>query len=296
MKEAHMEKRRLGRNGHMSSVLIYGGAALSDVDQETADESIALALDAGINHFDVAAAYGEAELRYGPWMKDIRDRIFLSTKTEERSKEGAAREIHSSLERLQVSDVDLLQLHAVNNISELDKATAPGGALEAAIEAKEQGLIRAIGITGHSHSAPSTHREALLRYPFETVLTPLNYLLYSNEDYRRDYEGLVEEVQRQDAGLMIIKAIAKNLWREGEQRYATWYEPFEQQEHIDAAIDFVLSRPEITGLCVAGDVRLLPKFVAAEKERRTGNPAEVLGEIDEYATPFAPAPGRVGPL
>jgi aryl-alcohol dehydrogenase-like predicted oxidoreductase len=291
-----MEKRRLGRNGHMSSVLIYGGAALSDVDQETADESIALALDAGINHFDVAAAYGDAELRYGPWMKDIRDRIFLSTKTEERSKEGAGREILSSLERLQVSDVDLLQLHAVNNISDLDKATAPGGALEAAIEANEQGLIRAIGITGHSHSAPSTHREALRRYPFETVLTPLNYLLYSNQDYRRDYEGLVEEVQRQDAGLMVIKAIAKNLWREGEQRYATWYEPFEQQEHIDAAIDFVLSRPEVTGLCVAGDVRLLPKFVVAEKERRTGNPAEVLDEIDEYATPFAPAPGRVGPL
>ena len=291
-----MEKRRLGRNGHMSSVLIYGGAALSEVDQETADESIALALDAGINHFDVAASYGDAELRYGPWMKDIRDRIFLSTKTEERTKQGAAREIQSSLERLQVSDVDLLQLHAVNNLAELDKATASGGALEAAIEAKEQGLIKAVGITGHSHSAPSTHREALRRYPFETVLTPLNYLLYTNEDYRRDYEGLVEEVQSQDAGLMVIKAIAKNLWREGEQRYATWYEPFEQQEHIDAAVDFVLSRPEITGLCVAGDVRLLPQTVAAEKERRAGDPAEVLENIEEYATPFAAAPGRVGPL
>ena len=229
-------------------------------------------------------------------MKDIRDRIFLSTKTEERSKQGAALEIHRSLERLQVDNVDLLQLHAVNNISELDKATSKGGALEAAIEAKEQGLIRAVGITGHSHSAPSTHREALRRYPFETVLTPLNYLLYSNQEYRRDYEDLVGEVERQDAGLMIIKAIARNLWREGEQRYATWYEPFEQQEHIDAAVDFVLSRPEITGLCVAGDVRLLPKIVAAEKEHRSGDPAEVLDHVEEYATPFAPAPGRVGPL
>lgn len=291
-----MEKRRLGRNGHMSSVLIYGGAALSEVDQETADESIALALDAGINHFDVAASYGDAELRYGPWMKDIRDRIFLSTKTEERTRQGAEREIHSSLERLQVSNVDLLQLHAVNNISELDMATAPGGALEAAIEAKEQGLVKAVGITGHSHAAPAAHREALRRYPFETVLTPLNYLLYSNDDYRRDYEGLVEEVQSQDTGLMVIKAIARNLWREGEQRYATWYEPFEQQEHIDAAIDFVLSRPEIVGLCVAGDVRLLPKTIAAEKERRAGDPAEVLEGVEEYATTFAPAPGRVGPL
>jgi len=280
----------------MSSVLIYGGAALSEVDQETADESIALALDAGINHFDVAASYGDAELRYGPWMKDIRDRIFLSTKTEERTRQGAEREIHSSLERLQVSNVDLLQLHAVNNISELDMATAPGGALEAAIEAKEQGLVKAVGITGHSHAAPAAQREALRRYPFETVLTPLNYLLYSNDDYRRDYEGLVEEVQSQDTGLMVIKAIARNLWREGEQRYATWYEPFEQQEHIDAAIDFVLSRPEIVGLCVAGDVRLLPKTIAAEKERRAGDPAEVLEGVEEYATTFAPAPGRVGPL
>ncbi len=240
-----MEKRRLGRNGHMSSVLIYGGAALSEVDQATADASIALALDAGINHFDVAANYGDAELRYGPWMNDIRDRIFLSTKTEERTKQGAAQEIQRSLERLQVDNVDLLQLHAVNNMAELDKATAAGGALEAAVEAKEQGLVKAVGITGHNHSAPSTHREALRRYPFETVLTPLNYLLYSNEDYRHDYEDLVEEVQSQQAGLMIIKAIARNLWREGEQRYATWYEPFEQQEHIDAAVDFVLSRPEV---------------------------------------------------
>jgi aryl-alcohol dehydrogenase-like predicted oxidoreductase len=280
----------------MSSVLIYGGAALAEVDQSVADESIARALDAGINHFDVAADYGDAELRYGPWMKDIRDRIFLATKTGQRTKQGAEREIGRSLERLQVDSVDLLQLHAVNDFGELDKATAPGGALEAAVEAKEQGLVGAIGITGHSHSAPATHREALRRYPFETILTPLNYLLYSDVDYRRDYESLVEEVQAQDAGLMIIKAIARGLWREGEQRYTTWYEPFEQQEHIDAAIDFVLGRPEVSGLCVAGDVRLLPKIVAAERQRRQGDPANVLDDIEDYATPFTPAPGRVGPI
>jgi hypothetical protein len=128
------------------------------------------------------------------------------------------------------------------------------------------------------------------------VLTPLNYLLYSNQEYRRDYEDLVGEVERQDAGLMIIKAIARNLWREGEQRYATWYEPFEQQEHIDAAVDFVLARPEVAGLCVAGDVRLLPKIITAEKQRRAGNFSEVLEDVGDYATPFAPAPGRVGPL
>jgi aryl-alcohol dehydrogenase-like predicted oxidoreductase len=154
-REEAMEKRRLGRIGHMSSVLIYGGAALAEVDQSVADESIARALDAGINHFDVAADYGEAELRYGPWMKDIRDRIFLATKTGQRTKQGAEREIASSLERLQVDRVDLLQLHAVNDMEELDKATAPGGALEAAVEAKEQGLVGPVTITLHP---PPTER------------------------------------------------------------------------------------------------------------------------------------------
>jgi aryl-alcohol dehydrogenase-like predicted oxidoreductase len=297
MEWGRVEKRRLGRLEHMSSVLIYGGAALAEVDQDTADSSIALALEAGINHFDTAANYGEAELRYGPWMSEIRDRIFLSTKTEQRSKDEARREIERSLERLQVDEVDLIQLHAVNDLEQLERATGPGGALEAAIEARDEGLVRAIGITGHGHAAPSTHLEALRRFPFETVLTPLNYLLYSHSAYREDYEALVQEIARQDAALMVIKAIARGLWREDrEQRYATWYEPFDQQEHIDAAVDFVLGRSEVTGLCVAGDTRLLPALVRAEARDGRRTESSVLEDVEDYASPFTPAAGRIGPL
>ena len=295
-----MEKRRLGRLEHMSSVCIYGGAALGEVSQEEADGSISFALESGINHFDTAASYGDSELRLGPWMADIRSRIFLSTKTEERSRDGARREIEASLQRLQVDSVDLIQLHAIGDLAQLDQATGRDGALGAAVQAKDEGLVGAVGITGHGHDAPATHLEALRRYSFETVLTPLNYLLYGKEDYRRDYESLVEEIERQDAGLMVIKPVSRNLWREGEdQRYATWYMPFDEQPHINAAVAFVLARPEVTGFPTAGDIRLLPSIVEAAELAHSADPdtiSAVLSQVPDYATPFEPAAGRIGPL
>src|SRR5829696_5610001 len=183
-----MEHRRLGRLGRENSVLIFGGAALSEVSEEVADRAMALALEAGVDHFDTAADYGDSELHYGRWMPEIRDRIFLSTKTGERDKEVARRQIEASLERLQVDRVDLLQLHAVNDLEDLDRATRSGGSLEAAVEAKEEGQVGAVGITGHGHEAPATHLKALRRYPFDTVLTPWNYVLSTDENYRRDFE------------------------------------------------------------------------------------------------------------
>lgn len=299
-KGANVEKRRLGRLEHMSSVCIYGGAALARVGQERADESISFALESGINHFDTAASYGDSELRLGPWMQDIRSRIFLSTKTEERGRDEARREIEQSLTRLEVERVDLIQLHAIGDLDQLDLATGPGGALEAALQAKEEGLVGAVGITGHGHGAPATHLEALRRYRFDTVLTPLNYLLYGNADYRRDYSALVAEVERQDVGLMVIKPVSRNLWREGEEpRYATWYMPFDEQPHIDAAVAFVLARTEVTGFPTAGDIRLLPALVDAAGRAHDLSPgriSSVLSGVPDYATPFEPAAGRVGPL
>src|SRR5919204_3323429 len=216
-----MQRRRLGRLGHMSSVLIYGGAALSAVEQEVADRSIQLALDAGINHLDVAAGYGDAELRLGPWMPRIRDRIFLATKTDRREAEAAWAQINHSLERLRTDHVDLIQLHAVGDLADLDRATGSGGSIEAAVRAREEGLAGAIGITGHGHEAPATHREALRRFPFDTVLTPLNHVLSRHPDYLRDYQALVAEVQAQDAGLLVIKSASRRNWPAGAERTYT---------------------------------------------------------------------------
>jgi aryl-alcohol dehydrogenase-like predicted oxidoreductase len=291
-----MEQRRLGRLGHMSSVLIYGGAALGDVTQAVADESIRLALAAGINHFDTAAAYGDSELRLGAWMPRIRDRIFLATKTGDRTATGAYDSIRRSLERLQVESVDLIQLHAVCDVEDLGRATGSGGALEGALRARDEGLVGAIGITGHGMQAPATHLEALRRFAFDTVLTPCNYRLWVEDDYRRDLEALEDEIRAQDAGLMFIKALARNLWpNEDNHRFVTWYEPLDDQRWIDAAVVFALSRPAVTGLATAGDVRLLPMMIEAEKRAAGTSVADAIGELStvtEFEPPFVRVPGR----
>jgi aryl-alcohol dehydrogenase-like predicted oxidoreductase len=290
-----MEYRRLGRLGRMNSVLIFGGAALSEVAEEEADRAISLSLGAGVNHFDTAADYGDSELHYGRWMPRIRDEIFLSTKTGERDKDVARRQIEASLDRLWVDRVDLIQLHAVNDLDELDRATRGGGSLEAAVEAREEGLAGAVGITGHGHEAPATHLEALRRYPFDTVMTPWNYVLSTDGNYRRDFEALVEEVKHQDAGLMIIKTISRRNWPEGNpverQRRATWYEPFEEREYVDAAVSFVLAREEITGIPMVGDVGLIGAVIEAEKRRMPlGEAKEVLSRAPDYSSPFISIP------
>jgi aryl-alcohol dehydrogenase-like predicted oxidoreductase len=287
-----MEKRRLGRLEHQSSVLIYGAAALAEVPQDVADRSIQEALDGDINHFDVAASYGDAELRLGPWMSQIRDRIFLATKTGQRDRDSAAREIEASLQRLRTDRVDLLQLHAIGDLAELDAATGPGGALEAAVHAQEQGMVGAVGITGHGDGAPATHLEALRRYPFATVLTPLAPVLWRDDSYRADYQALVAEVRRQDAGLMTIKTVSRRNWPEGaEHSYATWYEPYDQQARITAAVSWVLAHDEVTGIPTAGDVRLLGMLLEAERNRISPDEAErALARDDDYSSPFIAMP------
>jgi aryl-alcohol dehydrogenase-like predicted oxidoreductase len=290
-----MEHRRLGRLGRENSVLIFGGAALSQVSEEEADQAISLALEAGVDHFDTAADYGDSELHYGRWMPEIRHHIFLSTKSGERDGDEARRQIEASLERLRVDNVDLIQLHAVCDLEDLDRATRTGGALEAAIEARDEGLVGAVGITGHGHEAPATHLEALRRYPFETVLTPWSFILSTDDDYSRDFEALVEEIKRQDAGLMTIKTISRRNWPEGNplegQRRATWYEPFEEQEHLDAAVSFVLAYEEITGIAMVGDVGLIGPMIEAERRRMPVEEAtEVLAKAPHYSSPFISIP------
>jgi aryl-alcohol dehydrogenase-like predicted oxidoreductase len=294
-----MEQRRLGRIGHMSSVIIYGGAALGEVTQEVADVSIRGALDAGVNHFDTAAGYGDSELRLGAWMPRIRDRIFLASKTGDRAAGDAYDSIRRSLERLQVERLDLIQLHAVCDLEDLDRSTGTGGAVEGALKAKDEGLLDAIGITGHGMQAPTVHLEALRRFPFDTVLTPCNYRLWIDAAYRRDLEALEEEIRAQDAGLMFIKALARNLWRAGEAHaYETWYEPLDEQRAIDAAVAFALDDSTVTGIATAGDVRLIPMMIDAER-RRAGTSrqaAEIeLARVPELEPPFVRVPGREVP-
>lgn len=291
-----MDTRRLGRLGHMSSVLIYGGAALSDVPAEDADRSIELALEAGINHFDTAAGYGDSELHLGRWMPRIRDRIFLATKTGDRTAAGAYESIGRSLGRLHVESVDLIQLHAIGDLEDLDRATGSGGAVDGAVRAREEGLVGAIGITGHGMGAPATHLEALRRFPFDTILTPYNYRLAQESHYLRNFDSLAEEAGARDAGLMLIKVGARNLWRTGETpRYSTWYEPLDEQAHIDAALAFALTRTEVTGICTPGEVRLLPMFVQAERRLGSASIDQIeteLSGISELEPPFVRVEGR----
>jgi aryl-alcohol dehydrogenase-like predicted oxidoreductase len=288
-----MEYRPLGTLGFDGSVLIYGAASLGEVDQGTADRSIQQALDAGINHFDTAAGYGESELRLGPWMPQIRDRIFLATKTGDRDAETAWASINRSLERLQTDRVDLIQLHAVCDLDDLDRCTQRGGALEAAVRAQEEGLARAVGITGHGHDAPDVHREALRRFDFRAVLTPWSYVLSQRAPFADSYRALAADCAAKGVALRLIKTVARRNWPEpdAEHRYATWYEPIDDDAQIRAAVSWALAQPIACGLATPGDVGLLSAVVAAEADRQAVPDAEaVLAAAPDLSSPFINAP------
>lgn len=280
-------------------MLIYGAAAIGWVESpEVADRSIREALDAGINHIDTAAGYGDSEIHLGRWMPEIRDRVFLATKTGDRTADAAYDSIRRSLERLRTDRVDLLQHHAVGNLDELDEVTRPGGGLEGALRARDEGMIGGIGITGHGMDAPAAHLEALRRFPFDTVLTPWNWRLARFPGFRRDFEALVEEVVAQDAGLMIMKSVARHLWPVGGKSRTTWYQPLEDQPAVDAAVAFVLAHPAVTGIATAGDVGMLPKIVEAERRRgslSTEDVEAILSAVRDYEPPFLRAEGREVP-
>ena len=257
-----MEKRRFGRTGHESTVAIFGAAAFFDVTQEEADQVMEYILSTDINHIDVAPGYGKAETRLGPWLAEEGDRFFIGCKTQERTKEAAAAELRRSLDKLQIDKFDLFQLHAVTNMEELDQVTAPGGALEAIIEAKEEGLLEYIGITGHGLEVPDVFLEALGRFDFDSVLFPINFILYENSTYREKADKLLQVCQERDIGSMIIKHIAKGPWGDKDKTHTTWYLPFTEAEWIQKGVNFALSQP-VTAICTPGDINLLPIVVEA---------------------------------
>jgi len=215
-----------------------------------------------INHIDVAPSYGQAEMRVGPWMKTERRRFFLGCKTMERTKEGAWCELHESLGRLQTDHFDLYQCHAVTTMDELDSLFVKGGAMETMNQAREQGLTKFLGITGHGVNAPEIYLEALRRFDFDSVLFPLNFVQMANPEYHRHTKELISVCRSKDVGTMVIKSITKAPWGEREHTATTWYEPFEDMDMIQRAVIFALSY-EITGICTAGDIRILPKVIQA---------------------------------
>jgi aryl-alcohol dehydrogenase-like predicted oxidoreductase len=257
-----METRRFGRTGHMSTVAIFGAAAFHKISQEDADKTMEQVIEVGINHLDVAPGYGEAELRIGPWMPRERGRFFLGCKTMERTKEGAWKEMQESLKRLQTETFDLYQCHAITTMEELDAVTMKGGALEAFVEARQAGLTKFLGITGHGAQTPQIFLEALRRFDFDSILFPLNFVQMANPEYRRYAEELVAECRAKDVGTMIIKTITKGPWGEKQHTATTWYEPFEEMDKIQKGVNFALSY-DVTGLCTAADTRILPMVLQA---------------------------------
>jgi aryl-alcohol dehydrogenase-like predicted oxidoreductase len=259
-----------GSTGHQSTRLLFGAAALGNVTQDEADQTMELIREHGINHIDTAASYGDAELRLGPWMETHRDEFFLATKTGERTRAEAYNEIQRSLKRLRTDRIDLIQLH--NLVDEEDWRTvfAPGGALEAVVEAKEDGLVRFIGVTGHGVTVAAQHLRSLQEYPFDSVLLPYNFAMSRDERYIADFEDLFAVCVEGGVAVQTIKAITRGPWGDQQPTANTWYEPLTDQDAIDTAVSWVLGREGVF-LNTVGDIHILPKVIDAA-ERFTQRP------------------------
>jgi aryl-alcohol dehydrogenase-like predicted oxidoreductase len=273
-------KMPFGRLSHLSTRTLFGAAALANVSQSDADHTLDVLLQYGVNHIDVAASYGDAELRVAPWLKRYPQHFFVATKTGERKAAGAREELHRSLDRLGVDHVNLWQLHALADPIEWEIALSPGGALEAAIEAREQGLVRGIGVTGHGLQIAATHRRSLERFDFDSVLLPCNYVTMQNTYYAGNFNALLATCQERDIAVQTIKSIAHQMWMGRPPTRATWYQPLENQADIDAAVWWVLSKPGIF-LNTVGDIHLLPKVLDAAN--RFDEHQASLGQIPQEA-------------
>lgn len=251
-----------GSTGHESTRTIFGAAALSQVSHADAERTLELLLEHGVNHIDTAASYGDSELRIASWLKRHPGAFFVATKTGKRDYKGAKEEIHRSLERLGVDRVDLIQLHNVVDVVEWELALRDGGALEAAVEARDEGLVRFIGVTGHGLSVAAMHRRSLERFPFDSVLLPYNFLQIQDERYAREFEALARICADRGVAMQTIKAIALAPWDGRPQTASTWYEPLTDPADVEVAVRWVLGREGVFLLTV-GDVQVLPHVLAA---------------------------------
>ncbi|MDJ0866626.1 MAG: aldo/keto reductase [Myxococcota bacterium] len=252
-----------GRTGHESTRIVFGAAALARVDQDAADRALERLLAAGINHIDAAASYGDAELRIGPWMERHRDAFFLATKTGERSYAAARDQIHASLERMRVDRIDLLQLHNLVKPDEWEQAMGPDGALRAAVEARDAGLVRFLGVTGHGTRVAGMHLRSLEHFPFDSVLLPYNFPMMQSPDYAGEFERLLAVCAERGVAVQTIKAVARRRWPEGaEPTHSTWYEPLTEPAHVHAAVHWALAREGVF-VNSASDLRLFEETLRA---------------------------------
>jgi aryl-alcohol dehydrogenase-like predicted oxidoreductase len=277
-----IERQDFGRTGHNSSRVIFGAAGLGGVDQDTADSLLPL-LDAhGVNHLDTAASYGDAELRLAPWLARRRDDFFVATKTGERSGEGARRQLEASLSRLGIESVDLIQLHNLVEEEEWEVAHGKGGVVKALVRARDEGLVKAIGVTGHGLRIPRMHLRSLERFDFDSVLFPYNYKLRSIEQFRIDSEALIATCAERGVAIQTIKSIARRRWPEPKpDDRLGWYKPIEDDAAIGRAVRYVLSRPGLF-LNSASDFRLLHTVLsAAEGPLQAPSTEELESDSDE---------------
>jgi len=261
-----IEKIPFGRTGHLSTRIIFGAAALGGMSQARADRTLELIDEYGINHLDTAASYGDSELRLAPLLASRRDDYFLATKTGQRTKAGAAEELRRSLERLGVDHVDLIQLHNLVDKDAWRIALGEGGALEALVEARDEGLVRHIGVTGHGTYVAERHLESLEVFDFASVLVPMNYAMLAQGEYAADFERLYQICQERQVAFQTIKAVARRRWNESDtDRRFSWYKPLAPGDALRRAVHFVLARPG-TFLNTTSDATLLPAVLAAASE------------------------------
>ncbi|MCE7742856.1 MAG: aldo/keto reductase [Candidatus Heimdallarchaeota archaeon] len=279
-----------GRTGHKSSRIIFGAYALSKANQEEANSVLKLLLKAGINHIDTAAIYGDAEKRIGPWMENHRSDFFLATKTRSRSYSGAWKDLELSLSRLNVDYIDLWQMHALTNPQGWEKAMGPEGTLEAFVEARDKGLVKYLGVTGHGSKVPVVHLRSLERFDFDSVLLPHNYLQLQNPRYEKNFKELNELCLKRNVALQTIKSVARRPWEDRPKKYNTYfYEPLDDQESINKAVHWSLGL-ESSFLITAGDMDILPKIIkAAElfKERPSEEDMKTLVENNDIQLIFS---------
>src|SRR3954449_12972651 len=258
-----IDRAPFGATGHESSRVIFGAAALGDVSKADADRTLEALLEHGVNHIDVAASYGDAELRIATWLRE--HEFFVATKTGQRTYAGAREEIRRSLDRLGVDHVDSIQLHNLVDVIEWHIALSAGGALEACLEAREEGLVRFIGVTGHGLSVPKMHTRSLERFGFDSVLRPYNWRQMQDPRYAETFDELAATCAERDVALQTIKSLAYRPWEGRPHTAATWYEPLTEQADIDLAAHWVLGN-EQAFLLTTGDVDVLPKLLdAAER-------------------------------